>query len=500
MRAERISGAGPVRHVAAGQHRPDRRQPVAGAHARRQRQPAADPARGVPRHRRHPDPGRQHRRRASRCAPEVIRRHVATQMPFMATERWLMLGVAAGGDRQALHEVIRRHSLAVAEAVSRGEPNDLLDRLAADPAFAGIPAGALAGRARSVPLHRPGRASRCANSWTSTSSRCSSAARPLAADARRRRGDAYDRHVAGARCPLPLLRRGKVREVYEVGRRAPAARRQRPGQRLRRRHARGDPRKGARADPDQRLLVREAGRRGPVPLRHGRRRRDPRPGARPGAAPEPDRRPRHAGAAHRRRCRSSAWCAATSPARPGRSTGRAAPWPASRCRRAWWRATRLEPPIFSPATKAETGHDENVTFDHDGGRARDGGGRGGCATPASRVYEAGRDHAAARGIIIADTKFEFGTRPGRHPAPDRRGADARLLPVLAGRPLPAGPRPAELRQAAAARLPGRCSRRQGEWNGEAPPPPLPRGGRGRDQRALPGGYRRLTGHPLPEDG
>ena len=67
---------------------------------------------------------------------EVIRRHVAEQMPFMATERWLMLGVGAGGDRQALHEVIRRHSLAVAEAVSRGGPNDLLDRLAADP---GVP-------------------------------------------------------------------------------------------------------------------------------------------------------------------------------------------------------------------------------------------------------------------------------------------------------------------------------------------------------------------------
>ena len=38
----------------------------------------------------------------------------------MATERWLMLGVEAGGDRQALHEVIRHNSLATAEAVSRG--------------------------------------------------------------------------------------------------------------------------------------------------------------------------------------------------------------------------------------------------------------------------------------------------------------------------------------------------------------------------------------------
>ena len=48
----------------------------------------------------------------------VIRRHVEAQMPFMATERWLMLGVGAGGDRQALHEVIRRHSMVVAR---RGE-------------------------------------------------------------------------------------------------------------------------------------------------------------------------------------------------------------------------------------------------------------------------------------------------------------------------------------------------------------------------------------------
>jgi adenylosuccinate lyase len=70
----------------------------------------------------------------------VIRRNVDRVMPFMATERWLMLGVKAGGDRQALHEVIRRHSWAVSEAVDRGEANTLLQRLASDPAFAGIAA------------------------------------------------------------------------------------------------------------------------------------------------------------------------------------------------------------------------------------------------------------------------------------------------------------------------------------------------------------------------
>ena len=75
--------------------------------------------------------------------PAVIERHVRDQMPFMATERWIMLGVAAGGDRQAIHEVIRQNSLATAEEVSRGEPNRLLDRLAADHTFAKIPTATL---------------------------------------------------------------------------------------------------------------------------------------------------------------------------------------------------------------------------------------------------------------------------------------------------------------------------------------------------------------------
>ena len=85
----------------------------------------------------------------------VIARHVADQMPFMATERWLMAGVAAGGDRQALHEVIRGHALAVADGVSRGEPNDLVERLAADPAFARIPVETL--RAELDPARYTGR-------------------------------------------------------------------------------------------------------------------------------------------------------------------------------------------------------------------------------------------------------------------------------------------------------------------------------------------------------
>ncbi len=66
----------------------------------------------------------------------VIGRRVAELVPFLATERLLVRGVQAGGDRQHLHEVIRTHSLAVArEAAERGTANDLLERLAADPAF-----------------------------------------------------------------------------------------------------------------------------------------------------------------------------------------------------------------------------------------------------------------------------------------------------------------------------------------------------------------------------
>jgi adenylosuccinate lyase len=76
---------------------------------------------------------------------ETIRRHVDEQMPFMATERWLMLGVSAGGDRQHLHEVVRRHSMDCAARVSRGEANNLLECLATDPAFAAVSSATLKG-------------------------------------------------------------------------------------------------------------------------------------------------------------------------------------------------------------------------------------------------------------------------------------------------------------------------------------------------------------------
>jgi len=68
--------------------------------------------------------------------PRVIARNLAEELPFMATENILMSAVAAGGDRQELHERIRQHSQAAAEVVKQaGQPNDLLERLAADEAF-----------------------------------------------------------------------------------------------------------------------------------------------------------------------------------------------------------------------------------------------------------------------------------------------------------------------------------------------------------------------------
>ena len=70
--------------------------------------------------------------------PKTIEAAVKAELPFMATEEILMAGVRAGGDRQELHELIRRHSQAAAEQVKlEGKPNDLLDRLKHEAAFRG---------------------------------------------------------------------------------------------------------------------------------------------------------------------------------------------------------------------------------------------------------------------------------------------------------------------------------------------------------------------------
>jgi phosphoribosylaminoimidazole-succinocarboxamide synthase len=74
-------------------------------------------------------------------------------------------------------------------------------------------------------------------------------------------------------------------------------------------------------------------------------------------------------------------------------------------------SSELPEPIFTPATKAETGHDENISFDEAckitgpeiAKQARDA---------SLKIYNAARDYARQRGIIIADTKFEFGQIDG----------------------------------------------------------------------------------------
>ena len=66
--------------------------------------------------------------------PKVISARIMSVMPFMITENIIMRGVEKGGDRQELHEVIRKHSMEAAKTVKlKGKPNDLLERIISDP-------------------------------------------------------------------------------------------------------------------------------------------------------------------------------------------------------------------------------------------------------------------------------------------------------------------------------------------------------------------------------
>jgi adenylosuccinate lyase len=68
--------------------------------------------------------------------PEMIRKRLVEELPFMATENLMMRAVKRGGDRQDLHERVRRHSVAAGNRIKReGLESDLLDRIAADEAF-----------------------------------------------------------------------------------------------------------------------------------------------------------------------------------------------------------------------------------------------------------------------------------------------------------------------------------------------------------------------------
>ncbi|HEU4885098.1 MAG TPA: hypothetical protein VFT45_22750, partial [Longimicrobium sp.] len=68
--------------------------------------------------------------------PEMIRRRLMEELPFMATENLMMRAAKKGGDRQDLHERVRVHSREAGRQVKQhGLPNDLMDRIAADEAF-----------------------------------------------------------------------------------------------------------------------------------------------------------------------------------------------------------------------------------------------------------------------------------------------------------------------------------------------------------------------------
>jgi phosphoribosylaminoimidazole-succinocarboxamide synthase len=157
-------------------------------------------------------------------------------------------------------------------------------------------------------------------------------------------------------------------------------------------------------------------------------------------------------------------------------------------------SSRFDPPIFSPATKAETGHDENITI----AKVRETIGAEDAATLEAlsrRVYETGRGIAEQKGIIIADTKFEFG-----------RDSNGRILLIdevmtpdssrfwPAESYAPGRSQPSFDKQPLRDYLDG--ERKQGRWNGEAPPPPLPASVVHATSTRYLDAFRRITGREL----
>jgi len=155
---------------------------------------------------------------------------------------------------------------------------------------------------------------------------------------------------------------------------------------------------------------------------------------------------------------------------------------------------RFEPAIFSPATKAESGHDENITRSQMATTLGDA-----VAKELERfsrlVYGRGREIAAERGIIIADTKFEFGR--------DRDGTITLIDEVLtpdssrfwpADRYTPGTAQPSFDKQPLRDYLDG--ERRAGRWNGDAPPPALPQAVVDATSARYLDAFRRITGSTL----
>jgi phosphoribosylaminoimidazole-succinocarboxamide synthase len=165
---------------------------------------------------------------------------------------------------------------------------------------------------------------------------------------------------------------------------------------------------------------------------------------------------------------------------------------------------RLDPPIFSPATKADEGHDENITIDRMRSVVGD--------APAAElerlsrlIYESGRAIAAKRGIIIADTKFEFGSArsTGGEGAEKVILVDEVLTPD-SSRFWPADSYEPGHGQPSFDKQPLRdyldAEKRAGRWDGNYPPPPLPKDVIDATSERYLDIYRRLTGHSLDPNG
>jgi phosphoribosylaminoimidazole-succinocarboxamide synthase len=154
----------------------------------------------------------------------------------------------------------------------------------------------------------------------------------------------------------------------------------------------------------------------------------------------------------------------------------------------------LDPPIFSPAIKAESGHDENISIAH----MRDIIGPEATAELerlTRTIYARGTSVAAGSGIIIADTKFEFGraTDGGIILIDEVLTPDSsRFWP--ADRYKPGGPQPSFDKQPLRDYLDSqRCA---GRWNGEAPPPSLPPDIVAATSERYCDAFRRITGEAI----
>ena len=299
------------------------------------------------------------------------------------------------------------------------------------------------------------------------------------------RGGARMTH-RGSSTPLPLRASAARQSARGLRRRrrSLAARRDRPRERVRRRDERGDPVQGRGAHADHRLVAASARARCPASHDLRRRRRDHR------ATFRRWRTIAHALAGRAMLCRrtdvfpvecvirgylsGSAWKEyervghARRRAARRRTCGRAS----ASIRRS--SALRRKPRPGTMKTSRSAAWREIIGADV-AARAR--------AARAAWSTSAGATIAAERGIIIADTKFEFGR--------DREGAITLIDEVLtpdssrfwpAEHYQPGRSQPSFDKQPLRDYLDG--ERRAGRWNGEAPPPPLPRACRARDERAL----------------